>query len=82
MVCFDQHFNGMTYQLPSIFPAKESNATIAFLGIASSHELAVLGVSQIFDLGLLKQGNGGTQGLPRYRYTAEGDRIDNITTGR
>lgn len=32
-----------------------------------------------FDYGLLKTGNGGTEGLPRYRYTKSGERIDNIT---
>jgi predicted helicase len=33
----------------------------------------------IIDLCLLKQGNGGTQGLPLYRYTSSGKRLDNIT---
>ncbi|MGY6646170.1 MAG: type ISP restriction/modification enzyme [Salinarimonas sp.] len=79
-VYFDRHFNGMTYQLGAVFPSKNAaNSVIAFLGIASSHEIAVLGSATIFDLGLLKQGNGGTQGLPRYRYTPDGTRIDNIT---
>lgn len=31
------------------------------------------------DLGFLKQGNGGTFSLPLYRYTANGERVDNIT---
>ncbi|GGZ30645.1 type ISP restriction/modification enzyme [Asticcacaulis endophyticus] len=76
---FDKHFNGMTYQLPSTFPPGIANPTIAFLGMASSNLLSVLGVKEVFDLCLLKQGNGGTQGVPRYRYTAEGQPIDNIT---
>ena len=77
-VYFDPHFNGRTYQLPRMF-AETSNATIAFLGIASSNELAVQAVDKVFDLGMLKFGNGGTQGVSRYRYSKSGERIDNIT---
>ena len=76
-VYFDRHLNGRTYKLSDIFAG--TNQVISFLGIASSHELAALAAAEIFDLGLLKQGNGGTQGLPRYRYTHDGTRIDNIT---
>lgn len=75
---FDRHFNGMVYQLPTLFPAN-SNPTIGVLGVASNNPLAVLATSQIFDLCYLKAGNGGTQGLTRYRYTKSGERIDNIT---
>lgn len=78
-VYFDKHFNGMTYQLPSMFLSDVENPSIAFLGIASSHELAVFGAHGIVDLGYLKQGNGGTQLVTRYRYTSTGERIDNIT---
>jgi len=75
---FDPHFNGMTYQLPSIF-GHGSNPTLAFLGIASQNPLAALAVNCVFDLCLLKQGNGGTQSVPRWRFNKEGDRLDNIT---
>lgn len=75
---FDPHFNGMTYQLPSMF-ARGANPTIAFLGVASQNPLSALGVQQVFDLCLLKQGNGGTQSVPRFRYNKEGERLDNIT---
>ncbi len=76
---FDRHFNGMTYQLHEMFPHRQDNLAITFLSIASSHELAALAVDKVFDLCLLKQGNGGTQGVSLYRYTAAGERIDNIT---
>jgi predicted helicase len=69
----------MTYQIPAMFPPSAENPTIGFLGMASSHEIAVLATSTAFDLGFLKQGNGGTQGVSRYRYTPSGERIDNIT---
>lgn len=75
---FDQHFNGMTYQLPSMF-GRGANPTLAFLGVASENPLSALVVQQVFDLCLLKQGNGGTQSVPRFRYNKEGDRLDNIT---
>ena len=55
------------------------NRAIAFLSVASSQPVAVLGIDKAFDYGLLKTGNGGTQALYRYRYTKSGERIDNIT---
>jgi len=78
-VYFDQHFNGMTYRIPSLFRAAQSNQTIAFLGMASSNEFSVQATDRLFDLGYLKAGNGGTQGVTRYRYIASGERVDNIT---
>lgn len=76
---FDKHLNGMTYQMPSIFPFGAENSTISILGVASANELAVLSSNTIPDLGYLKAGNGGTQTIPRYRYTSSGERVDNIT---
>jgi predicted helicase len=76
---FDQHLNGMTYRLPSLFPSGADNPTIAFLGIASQNDLAVLACDRVFDLGFLKAGNGGTSGVTRYRYIKSGERVDNIT---
>ena len=55
------------------------NVAIAFLSVASSQPLAVLAVDKPFDYGLLKTGNGGTQGLYRWRYGKDGERIDNVT---
>ena len=57
----------------------EANRTICYLGIASQNELAVLATDQLFDMGLVKAGNGSTQGVARYRYLKSGERIDNIT---
>lgn len=57
----------------------DKNCAITFLSVASSQALATFAVDKPFDYGLLKTGNGGTQGLYRYRYTKSGDRIDNIT---
>jgi predicted helicase len=76
---FDKHFNGMRYQLPSMFPVNGDNLVISFLGIASSNPFAVFASNRIFDLGQLKNGNGGTQGVSRWCYNEDGTRIDNIT---
>ncbi len=57
----------------------ERNTVIAFLGVASSHPLAAFATRHVYDYGLLKTGNGGTQGVSRYRYTKSGERVDNIT---
>lgn len=77
-VYFDIHLNSMTFKLPSLY-RNEPNLTIGYLGIASQNELAVLGTDKLFDMGLVKTGNGSTQGVARYRYTKSGERIDNIT---
>jgi predicted helicase len=69
----------MTYQLPAIFGLGHSNTVIGFLGVASNNPLAVLAVESVFDLCLLKMGNGGTQGVPRWRFANDGSRIDNVT---
>lgn len=77
---FDKHFNSRHFQLSSFFRYGNENRTITFLCLSSDNELAALACDQVFDLGLLKKGNGGTnQGVSRYRYNAEGSRIDNIT---
>ncbi len=72
---FDKHFNGMTYQLPNIFPnANHANLAIwlksgtemPFFGLAIKHIPDVMSM-------------GGSQCLPPYRYEKNGDRVDNIT---
>jgi predicted helicase len=76
---FDSILNGRTYRLSSLFQDAKPNATIAFRGVASQDPLATLATTALFDLDLLKTGNGTTQGVPRYRYTKSGERVDNIT---
>jgi predicted helicase len=76
---FDQHFNAMTYRLPSMYRPPDPNPTIAFRGVASQDLLAVLAVDGVFDAGLVKTGNGRTFGVTRHRYVQSGERVDNIT---
>ncbi|WP_420103374.1 type ISP restriction/modification enzyme [Bosea sp. (in: a-proteobacteria)] len=79
-IYFDRHINGRTYQLKYMFDGTTFNPTITYLNLGSDNPLAALATNVIFDLGLLKQGNGGTnQGVSRYRYTPSGERLDNIT---
>lgn len=55
------------------------NQSIAFLCVSSANPIAVLASEKPVDYGLLKQGNGGTQVLYRYRYSAQGTKLDNVT---
>lgn len=68
---FDRHFNARHFQLPSMFPTDVENPAIAFLCIASDNPLATLATNRVFDLCMLRTGNGGTNmGVSRYRYTS------------
>lgn len=55
------------------------NEVIAFLCVYSANPLAALAVDGPFDYCLLKNGNGGTESVGRWRYTGVGERLDNIT---
>jgi len=57
----------------------KENISIGFLSYASNNPLSLYAASVPIDYGLLKNGNGGTQSLFRYRYTNEGECVDNIT---
>lgn len=74
----DRQFVSVMFNNDSVFPAKAQNRAIAFLGIATKNPLAVLAVSETPDRCFLKNGNGGTQLVSRYRYSKEGIRLDNI----
>jgi predicted helicase len=76
---FDSHFNGMTYQLPNIFPTAESqNMTICFTDAGSAKPFMTLATDKIPDLHLVGAG-ASTQCLPLYRYAEDGGRVENIT---
>ena len=63
--------------MPQIFPDKVDyeNKVICFSGIASSKPFSVLATDKLFGHDTLEK----TQCLPLYRYTAEGERVSNIT---
>ena len=74
---FNQNLNEMQYQLRNIFPAGETseNKAIAFSGVASSKPFQVLSFDVVANFDTLEK----SQCLPLYRYTANGDRVSNIT---
>ncbi|MEP1209964.1 MAG: type ISP restriction/modification enzyme [Rhizobiaceae bacterium] len=57
----------------------QETLAIGFLSVHSAHPLSVISATLPFDYGILKSGNGGTQTLPRHRYSKSGEKIDNIT---
>ena len=73
----DKHFNGMTYQMPSIFPhAKSNNLAIVCTDVGTQSPFMVTATDQIPDLHLV---GTAAQCLPLYRYDKDGNRIENIT---
>lgn len=77
-VYFDKDLNAYQFRLPNMFAAKP-NAAILQLGVASQAPFSAFATDCLFDFGVLKTGNGRTQGVTRYRYLASGERVDNIT---
>ena len=75
---FDNHLNEMQYQLPYLFKGldKKENVAINFT-VHKQVDFSVQATDSIFDYGL---GARDTQGLPLYRHTEQGKRIDNITS--
>ena len=67
------------YQQPDIFPiAGGENLVICFTNPGSQKPFMTLASRNIPDLHLVGAASG-TECLPLYRYTAAGDRVDNIT---
>jgi predicted helicase len=67
-------------ELGAMIPSfQRDNRIIAFLSVSSANPAAAMVSDKPVDYGLLKAGNGGTQCLFRYRYTRDGEQIDNIT---
>ena len=72
---FDKNFNGMTYQLPTIFPNSKHENLAVWIKSGTEMPFFSLGIQHIPDV----MSMGGSQCLPLYRYDKNGDRIDNIT---
>ena len=72
---FSQNLNEMQYQLPDVFPkdSVDENKVICFC--VDGKNFYILAADKIFDLHF----TGDTQCLPLYRYTADGERVSNIT---
>jgi predicted helicase len=75
---FDRHLNGMTYQLPDMFPSGGFNRVISFSSIGFRADFCVSSWNGPVDLHYGAAADG-YQVVSRYRYTASGERVDNIT---
>ena len=72
---FDQPLNEMQYQLPEIFTSGERAQNKGICFCVNGKAFYVLVTDQTFDYHL----TGDSQCLPLYRYTADGERVCNIT---
>jgi predicted helicase len=70
---FDKHFNGRLYQWENIYNAE--NKTIAVVATGATKDFHLLATDTVADLHF----TGDSQCLPLYRYTENGERVDNIT---
>jgi predicted helicase len=70
--------NSYLFRNPFLF-GKGANPCIMFRCVASEDACTTLACSELFDQGALKTGNGRTFGVARFRYTAKGERVDNVT---
>ena len=74
---FHKNLNEMQYQMPRIFPTgiPHGNRAICFRGLGTNKPFDVLAIDRLVE----RQFLGNAQCLPLYRYTAEGERVSNIT---
>ena len=72
---FRQSLNEMQYQLPEIFPTGASQENEAICFCVNGKAFYVLATDRTVDYHF----TGDSQCLPLYRYTADGERISNIT---
>ena len=75
---YHQSLNEMQYQLPQVFPTGKvsENKVICFQGTGARRTFAALATDKVPDLHVFFD---GTQCLPLYRYTEDGERVSNIT---
>ncbi|MCO5184070.1 MAG: N-6 DNA methylase [Anaerolineae bacterium] len=74
----DLHFNGMTYQLPNLFPIGRSNAAICFTDSGSEKPFMTIAAEEMPDLHLVGAGCSA-QCMTLNRFDDLGNRVDNIT---
>ena len=72
---FSQNLNEMQYQLPEVFPEGSAGENKAICFCVNGKDFYVLATNKVVDLHF----TGDTQCLPLYRYTADGERVSNIT---
>lgn len=78
--CFSRALSETIYQIPQIFlDGSKRTPCITIMGDSSGKPYFCLAIDRIPDLNFVSPASGGTQTLARYRYTKDGERVDNIT---
>ncbi len=72
---FSQNLNEMQYQLPELFPRGASDENLGIWFCVNGKAFYVLATNRTVDYHF----TGDSQCLPLYRYTADGERVSNIT---
>ncbi|MGO7120612.1 type ISP restriction/modification enzyme [Rhizobium johnstonii] len=76
----DKDFIGMNYLNSQIWLGENApNKAITIMGDSSGKPYFCLAVDRVPDLNFVSPASGGSQQFPLYRYTADGERVDNIT---
>ncbi len=78
--CFSRVLAETVYQIPQVFgDGTVRNNAITLMGDSSGKPYFAFAIDKIPDLNFVSPASGGTQTLPRFSLSAEGERIDNIT---
>ena len=72
---FNQRLNEMQYQLPEVFPKGTPDENVAICFCVNGKAFYALAADRVVDLHF----TGDTQCLPLHRYTADWERVSNIT---
>jgi predicted helicase len=75
---FDKHLNAMTFKLDRFFLKNQPNQAICFSDIGARSNWSALAVDRIADRHFGAAVDAYQQ-VARYRYTKDGERVDNIT---
>ncbi|WP_421998650.1 type ISP restriction/modification enzyme [Roseovarius confluentis] len=76
----DLAFNEMSnLTIPVFGLGKWSTPSITFMGDSTGKPYTTIAVDLLPDLNFVSPASGGSQTLPRFRYTSDGTQIDNIT---
>jgi len=80
-VYYEKKYIHRFYQQENFYPinSKWDNLSIGIHSVSADHQLSCLSTDKVFDLGYLKQGNGGTFCLPFFTYNKQGNQTENIT---
>lgn len=71
----DPAFISMNFRQQHYFPIGTKNLAVVFPGVGASKAFSISAVDNIVEHDFIEK----SQAAPRYRYTPDGERIDNIT---